>query len=269
MAATNYYTNLPANQPDPADDDIYAFSDADEARAAREDWLSMQDAQQQGQQAGTRAGEAITTLQQYVPGLFGAGSSASSFSGSAGAGARAQMPQIMPSGYTGAGSGAGAAAPPVASLNTKAAEDAAFARAKDKIGQIGAGSLTSLRSLLANSGRLGSGAEDMAVSNLMSSTAGDLAEAARDWTLSDVERIRRAGEMNYQGNITQRGQDLSAQQAMNALNARLAEAAYQGEITQRGQDLAAARDEMSFASSQQEQQQFILDRLISSLSGLY
>lgn len=124
-------------------------------------------------------------------GLFGSGSSSSSSSGSATA------PKV----------------PNVQGPDTRAANAATFARAKDQAGETARGALTGLRSQLAGRGMLGSGMEAKVTGNIIGKGAQGLNEVTRSQAIQDVNTTENRANQTYAGDITQRGQDLNAQQA--------------------------------------------------------
>lgn len=252
------------------------------------EWYAARDAQKiqqagvSGQAAGTAAGAGITTLREAVPDLFGGGGTSSSKSTSTGTSSGSSVPRVsFPSGSGSVGGVGGggvpmpgggsvpSSMPRITPTDTSAADAAIFARAKDTVGDVSRGSITALRSALAGRGQLGGGGEFRGTSSIIERGMGELGDVARELAIQSSERGQERAALEFQGGITQRGQDLSAQQAANALAARLAEVAYQGEITQRGQDLAAARDAQTFSLQEQQQQQLILDRILNALTPLY
>lgn len=88
-----------------------------------------------------------------------------------------------------------------------AARAAAFGRAKDQTGLITRGAVDSLRSLYAGTGN--AGAQRQGLENIAAGGAGALNEFTRDQLMSDLARAGDVADMTYQGNITQRGQDIN------------------------------------------------------------
>ncbi len=105
----------------------------------------------------------------------------------------------------------------VAPVDTSAARAAAFARAKDQAGQIARSSLDSLYNLMAASGRAGSNIEASEASNILEGTAGDLGDVVRQGAITEADEAQQEALANYQGGITQRGQDLARQQSLLSL----------------------------------------------------
>lgn len=152
-----------------------------------------------GQQIGTDVGQMLRALQESS-GLNLLGSSSGS---GAGAG--------------GAGGGAGASAPHVSLPDTGQARAAAFGRAKDLAGQNAQAAIRSLREQMAGRGLLGSGLETAGTGEIIGRTAQGLTDVGRDQALKDVDASTELAKMGYQGDITQRGQDLEAQMARERL----------------------------------------------------
>lgn len=135
--------------------------------------------------------------------------------------------------------------------DSTAATNAAFATAKDKAGKISRASLDSLRGELGATGNLGGGAEVQGVRDIISSGAGLEGQAARDEAMKQSEIAADFAKTGYAGAITQRGQDVSAQEAQ----ARLAQE----------RELQASR--LAFEQQQLKSQQQ-LQMLQLALSGL-
>ena len=93
-----------------------------------------------------------------------------------------------------------------------AAQDAIFARAKDKAGQISRASLTGLRNALGERGISGSGIEAMQSAGILGNAEAGLGDVNREQMIQQLQRQAQIQDLTYQGGIQQRGQDL---QAMN------------------------------------------------------
>lgn len=100
--------------------------------------------------------------------------------------------------------------PGITDADRRGAEDAAFARAKDRIGLATQGLLRSVQNRFARRGLRGSGLERSAEMDAMESGAGQLGEVVRDQAIEGLRRQNQVADQTYQGDITQRGQDLSA-----------------------------------------------------------
>lgn len=133
-------------------------------------------------------------------------------------------------GATGSGGGinGGQTIAPIAPPDSTAATNAAFAGAKDKAGAMSRASISSLNDELGASGMVGSGAQVQGTRDIIQSGAGELGQVSRDLAGKQADQAADFAKTSYQGGITQRGQDIAAQEAQ----ARLAEAQ-----AQRQQDL--------------------------------
>jgi hypothetical protein len=147
--------------------------------------------QRTGAQKGTDAGEAIMALAKTT-GLPLLGGSTSSGSSSGGAG--------------------GYGSPMISMPDTTAASAAAFGRAKDQAGLTSRASLTALQNELGASNMRGSGLEADATRQIIEHGAGQVNEVGREQAMNDASAANRHAEQEYQGRITQRGQDINAAQ---------------------------------------------------------
>ena len=102
--------------------------------------------------------------------------------------------------------------PRVAPPDVSAARSAAFARAKDQSGQTARAAIDALRGEMAGRGVLGSGIEGGRTAEIVGQAAGGLGEVSREQAIQDAIAAAQYGAMQYGGDITQRGQDLAAQQ---------------------------------------------------------
>lgn len=101
-----------------------------------------------------------------------------------------------------------------------------FARAKDQSGRIGNAALRALKDQMTERGISGSGVEGQLTSNILGDVARGQGEAAFQQQLEADRQAWDAKQMGYQGDITQRAQDLG-----------LSSTGFQGGIQQRGQDM--------------------------------
>jgi hypothetical protein len=120
------------------------------------------------------------------------------------------------------------AAPPAATIthsgvtgNEQDARAAAFSRAKDQAGQIARASLTAIAEQMASRGVTGGGMQALKEAGAIGSAEGTLQDLTRDQMISDVNRASDVSDMDYQGRITQRGQDLANRQSFISLLAGL------------------------------------------------
>lgn len=88
-----------------------------------------------------------------------------------------------------------------------------FGRAKDQAGEMGRASLQSLRDELGATGMLGSGSETQGVRDIAARGQGQLGEVSRANAINESQQKSDFAKMKYQGDITQRGQDIAAQEA--------------------------------------------------------
>jgi hypothetical protein len=89
-----------------------------------------------------------------------------------------------------------------------AARAAAFARAKEQAGSTATASLRALQDVLANSGRMGGSLEAGMTADVVGGAGNQVNEFTRDQLMMDLNRAADIGDMNYQGAIQQRGQNL-------------------------------------------------------------
>lgn len=209
-----------------------------------------------GKAAGTEIGSAFEALPPSLKALAGPGSS--SYSASYGGGEAIPTLDSI-NGIAAGGSGSPAPLSPHAKLNlpdTEAAQSAIFARAKDQAAQTARASLDALAGELSSRGMGGAGYEASGIGERLSRSANTVGEVSRAQATELADTQAEAARTEYQGDITQRGQDMSAQEAaaQNALSrAQLA-------LSGRGQEIgareAASRDQMSR-----------LDLILKALSG--
>ena len=95
----------------------------------------------------------------------------------------------------------------------QSSRDAIFARAKDKAGQLAASSLTALRNSMAANNTLGSGIERGETRRVLSDTNQNLGETVREQAIQELGQRQHEADTQYQGRITQRGQNMQARQA--------------------------------------------------------
>jgi hypothetical protein len=201
-----------------------------------------------GASVGDYAGDALNALQKKVPGMFGASTSSMTGSGGPGGGAGAGGAAGVQLG------GMGTPQARIAGPDNTEANAAEFARAKDRVGEIGRGALTGLRSSMGARNMMGSGIEGRQTADVIQKGQGQLGEVVRDQAITNSDQDNANAVTGYHGDIQQRGQDQAA-----------AATEYSGKITQRGQDMNAAAQQQQFSIQQQAQQQQQLDRLLQSL----
>ena len=101
--------------------------------------------------------------------------------------------------------------------NEQAVRGAAFARAKEFAGQNALAALKSIQGLTADRGLMGSTYEGNLLGDVVGGAVGQLGDYGREQYIQDVNRAGDIADMQYQGNITQRGQDIARQQAILSL----------------------------------------------------
>jgi hypothetical protein len=113
-------------------------------------------------------------------------------------------------------------------LDRAAMESAQFGRAKDRIGQIGASALSSLKDRSTAGGRSNSGLEARDRREIVSGTQGQLGEVVRDQAIDALGRADQIDDRNLATGVAQRSQDIGMRGSD-----------YAGNIQQRGQDYNA------------------------------
>ncbi len=98
-----------------------------------------------------------------------------------------------------------------------AARAAAFGRAKDQAGQVARSGVDATSNEMALRGLAGSGIEGSALGSVIGGSAGQLGDFTREQLIQDLDRARQVADMQYQGNITQRGQNMGLSPAILGL----------------------------------------------------
>jgi len=117
------------------------------------------------------------------------------------------------------GTGGGAAPSHVnyGGAEADAARAAAFARAKDQAGQTARASLDALMNVVGERGVVGGGYEGSAASSVINNSAGALDDFTREQLIQDLGHQEHVNDLKYQGDISQRGQDLTRMQSLLSL----------------------------------------------------
>jgi hypothetical protein len=97
--------------------------------------------------------------------------------------------------------------------DTSAADTANLNRTKDTVGQQSASALRGLRESLGARGMLGSGLESRGTEQIAEAGLGELGDVSRQQQIDNSNRTQHTAEVNYQGALTQRGQDIQAAEA--------------------------------------------------------
>lgn len=163
--------------------------------------------------AGSRLNQFETAAFPSLAGITGG--AASAFGGSGGTGAATGA-----GGPVGSGGpvSSGSAAPQIQMPDMTQSNSAIFAQAKDQVGKSSRASLDSLNGELGAQGMLGGGAQAQATRDVVNNNASELGQVSRDQATTGANMAADFAKTGYQGSITQRGQDIAAQEA----NARLA-----------------------------------------------
>ncbi len=153
-----------------------------------------------------------------------------------------------------------------------AANAAAFASAKDLTGQTARGALTGLSGAMAGRGIVGSGVEGRGQASIVNTGQQQLGEAARQQAINEAALKEQNALATYQGDVTQRGQNLQNLQfganlgvTQRGQDIGASEAATNNLTSQRGQDIQLKESEANYGLSQQELQ---LKRQQAALQGL-
>ncbi len=109
------------------------------------------------------------------------------------------------------------ATPRTPMVDPQAAKEAAFARAKDAIGQQMRASMTALREGLAGRGALGGGVEQGGMVSLLGGGVQDLQDVVTGQAAFDVAGNNDLANRNYEGALQKRGQDLGLTQSLLSL----------------------------------------------------
>lgn len=223
--------------------------------------------------SGTAQGDQLKALQQAsgLPLLSSASGSSSGVS------AATSQPLVGPLGSSGSGAVAGlnsaAGVPggggsPIAgpqAPDTTAANAATFGAAKDQAGQTARGSLTALKEELGGRGMLGGGIEGADTASVINTATQGINDQTRQNAVTDANNSEQNALAGYSGQVTQRGQDLTAAAAANATGTNAAIQQRAQDIEQRGQNISAAQ---GLAAQQQAALQGLLSSLSTSTTGV-
>lgn len=127
---------------------------------------------------------------------------------------RAEMMQMMGREDSTSTQGVPANLPRIAYPDTTAADAATFARGKDQAAQTGRASINAMQEELAGRGMLGGGVEANMTGQKVQQVAGHVNEITREQSIQHAESARQRAQQEYEGQITQRGQDISNANAL-------------------------------------------------------
>lgn len=111
----------------------------------------------------------------------------------------------------------GAIPPSVAAADPTAANAATFASAKDQAGETGRSTIDSMNGLLGAAGMLGGGAQAAGTLAAVEQAAQGSNDVTRQNAVSDVATNNAIAQTNQAAQLTERGQDISAEQAQAQL----------------------------------------------------
>lgn len=169
--------------------------------------------------AGARVNQyesaAFPQLNSVLNGLTGGGTAGSTTSIG---GTAFGMPGVggVGSGASGPVSAGGGVAP-LQMPDMSQSNAATFAAAKDKVGQSSRAALDSLNGLLGSTGQLGGGASVLAARDVVNNNAEQLGQVDRDLANTNAATALDVAKTNYGGALTQRQQDIQAQEANASL----------------------------------------------------
>lgn len=176
-----------------------------------------------GTAAGTEAGNALTALSPSLQGLLGA-TSGTGTGGSVGVGGSSSGTGSVGVGgagtagvLTSATGGGTSTIPGVAPIDMTASNDATFANAKDQAGQTARSEIDSMNGLLGATNALGGGAQAQGTRDIVENAAGAVGDVTRQNAVTTAQSNADIAKTNQAAAITQRGQDIAAQQAQAQL----------------------------------------------------
>jgi hypothetical protein len=126
----------------------------------------------------------------------------------------------------------------IAPVDTSAATSAEFAHAKDQVGLESSGALAGLRSALGGRGLLGGGLEERGTASAANAAAGQLGDVSREQATTAADLAQKNAETNFQGRITERGQNFQKEEAANSLASGERLGQLSADVTQRQQDIS-------------------------------
>lgn len=98
-----------------------------------------------------------------------------------------------------------------------ASRNAAFARAKETAGQTARASMQTLQDVVDERGLTGSSVEAGKAGAIIGGASANIGDFLRDQAQSEAQRATDVADMEYQGQVQQRGQELARQQALLGL----------------------------------------------------
>lgn len=135
-------------------------------------------------------------------------------------------------------------------LNLASSDAAAFANAKDQAGQTASASMTGLQQALAGRGMGGAGYEAGQIGSTLATAANTIGAAGRAKAIEDANLTAEGNVANLNAGVTQRGQDIGAEEGAANRTLQGKEAAFSGDISQRGQTLSAQEADANRAAEE-------------------
>lgn len=178
-----------------------------------------------GTAAGTEAGSALTALSPSLQGLLSATSGTGAATGGAGGtssgtgsvGVGGAGTSGVLSSATGTPGSGDTSIPGIAPIDMTASNDATFANAKDQAGETARSEIDSMNGLLGATNALGGGAQAQGTRDIVENAAGAVGDVTRQNAVTTAQSNADIAKTNQAAAITQRGQDIAAQQAQAQL----------------------------------------------------
>ncbi len=166
--------------------------------------------------AGTAAGT-YTKNAATASGLLSPSLTALDGSGGTGAAGTTGAAGAAGTGTGGTTTGAPGAVPKVQMPDPTEATNQAFARAKDTAGNLSRASLDALNGELGSQGMLGGGGQAQGAADILARATNTMGEESNMEAGKNVDLAADFAKTNFQGGITQRGQDIQQQEAQATL----------------------------------------------------
>lgn len=186
-----------------------------------------------GTAAGTGEANYLAKVSPSLAGLY----AATGVGGDSGSGGGVGAPPVASDTLTRGGAPTPSGPASIAPVDFSKANTAAFATAKDQAAQTADASMRGLSGALAARGLGGAGYEAGQIGNTLSREANTIGAAGRDEARNEAALSAQASGENLSAGVTQRGQDIGAQEAEANRESQARSEAYSGAITQREQDI--------------------------------
>lgn len=159
--------------------------------------------------------------------------------------------------------------PRVQMPNIDAAQSAAFAKAKDMVGQQGRAAVSSVADELGGRGMGGSGMEAQAIRDTIQSGAGQLGDVSRAQAIEKSNLASDFAKLGYMGDLQQRGQDLAQALGVRGQDIERLLGLRGQDVTQRGQDIGANTSQWLAQSNSQTANNGIMAQLLGIILGSF